>query len=84
MIVTEAGAQSSAVVNGRAQNTGTLAITSATITADFLDAQGGLIHKASTTRNNLAPEEIWEFAIETTSADAWKITKYTIIISETQ
>jgi hypothetical protein len=80
MTVTAAsgGRQSSAVVNGRAQNTGERSIVSATITADFFDENGKFIHSGSTTYGNLAPGEIWEFAVEITNADAWKITKYTV------
>lgn len=72
------GRQSTAVVNGRAQNTGPVSIKSATIFVEFFDDQSKLLQTGSTTRQNLAPGDIWEFAIETTGADAWKITRYTI------
>ncbi len=72
------GRQSTAVVNGRAQNTGSASIKSATIFVEFFDEQSKLMQTGSATRQNLSPGETWEFAIETTGADAWKITKYTI------
>ncbi len=73
-----AGRQSTAVVNGRAQNTGAAPIKSATIFVEFFDDQNKLLQTGSATRQNLAPGEVWEFAVETTGSDAWKITKYTV------
>jgi len=72
------GRQSTAAVSGRAQNTGDVTITSATISVEFFDEQGKPLQAGSTTRQNLAPGEIWEFAVETSGADAWKIMKYTV------
>ncbi|HAV10445.1 MAG TPA: hypothetical protein DCX22_02380 [Dehalococcoidia bacterium] len=73
-----AGRQSTAVVNGRAQNIGSTSITSATILVEFFDEQSTVVQTSSATRQNLGAGEIWELAVETTGVDAWKITKYTI------
>jgi hypothetical protein len=76
--------KSTAVVSGRAKNVSNGPIKSATLLVNFFDEKDGLIANATTVKQNLAPGEIWEFAVEASGPDAWKITKYTIKTAITQ
>jgi len=73
--------QSTAIVKGRAQNTGSSAINFAQIAVDFYASGGNLVGSASAVTQNLKPGEIWYFSVQLTSVDAWKSVKYKIAAS---
>jgi hypothetical protein len=75
------GPQSSAVVSGRAQNVSHGAINYATITVNFYDKNQKLIATGSAVKQNLQPDELWYFTIQTVGPDAWKIITYDIASS---
>jgi hypothetical protein len=76
-----AGPQSSAVVSGRAQNVSRGAINFATITVNFYDKNQKLIATGSAVKQNLQPDELWYFTVQTVGPDAWKIITYDIASS---
>jgi hypothetical protein len=73
--------QSTAVVIGRAQNVSNVAITFATIAVNFYDKNSNLIATASAIKQNLQPNEMWDFNVKTVGPDAWKIVSYDIAVS---
>jgi hypothetical protein len=70
--------QSTAVVIGRAQNVGDVTINFATIAVNFYDKNKNLIATASAVKQNLQPNEIWDFNVKTVGPDAWKSVSYDI------
>jgi hypothetical protein len=76
-----AGPQSSAVVSGRAQNVSHGAINDATITVNFYDKNEKFIATGSAVKQNLQPDEVWYFTVQTVGPDAWKIITYDIASS---
>ena len=76
--------QSSAVVIGRAQNVGNVTINSAMIAVNFYDKNGKFIARASAIKQNLQPNEVWDFNVKTVGPDAWKIISYDIVASTKQ
>jgi hypothetical protein len=70
-----------AVISGSAQNTGSTTVVKATITAKFLDDQGNTVATGSASIDNLSPGLLWNFTIQTTGPDAWKIVKYELTIN---
>ncbi len=64
--------QSTAVVIGRAQNVGNVTINFATIAVNFYDKNKNLIATASAVKQNLQPNEVWDFNVKTVGPDAWK------------
>lgn len=72
------GPQSAAVVSGRAQNVGQAAINYATMTVNFYDKSEKLIATGSAVKQNLQPDEVWYFTVQTVGPDAWKIITYDI------
>jgi hypothetical protein len=72
--------RSTAVISGRAENSSDLSIDKVVITARFYNANGEVIATESATRDNVAPHEIWNFTIQTTSPDAWKTKRYDISV----
>jgi hypothetical protein len=73
--------QSTAVVIGRAQNVGDVTINFATIAVNFYDKNKNLIATASAVKQNLQPNEIWDFNVNTVGPDAWKSVSYDIAAS---
>jgi flagellar basal body-associated protein FliL len=73
--------QSTAVVIGRAQNVGDVTINFATIAVNFYDKNKNLIATASAVKQNLQPNEIWDFNVKTVGPDAWKSVSYDIAAS---
>jgi hypothetical protein len=73
--------QSTAVVIGRAQNVGDVTINFATIAVNFYDKNKNLIATASAVKQNLQPNEIWDFSVNTVGPDAWKSVSYDIAAS---
>jgi hypothetical protein len=76
--------QSSAVVIGRAQNVSNVTINFAMIAVNFYDKNGKFIAKASAIKENLQPNEIWDFNVKTVGPDAWKVVSYDIAASTKQ
>lgn len=76
-----AGPQSSAVVSGMAQNVSHGIIGNATITVNFYDKNEKLIATGSAGKQNLQPDEVWYFTVQTVGPDAWKIITYDIASS---
>jgi hypothetical protein len=81
---TGAAPQSSAVVIGRAQNVSSVTINSAMIAVSFYDKNKNLIATASAVKQNLQPNEVWAFNVQTVGPDAWKIVSYDIAASTKQ
>ena len=73
--------QSTAVVIGRAQNVSNITINFATIAVNFYDKNSNLIATASAVKQNLQPNEMWDFNVKTVGPDAWKIVSYDIAAS---
>src|SRR4030042_371174 len=73
--------QSQASIDGKAKNTGSSTISSASISANFFDKDGNLLHTSSATAQNLKPGEIWLFNIRFNSPDAWKTVRYDIAVN---
>jgi hypothetical protein len=76
-----AGPQSAAIVSGRAQNVSHSAINYATITVNFYDKNEKIIATGSAVKQNLQPDEVWYFTVQTVGPDAWKIVTYDIASS---
>jgi hypothetical protein len=76
--------QSSAVVIGRAQNISSGTIDLAMIAVSFYDKNKHLIATASAVKQNLQPNEVWDFTVKTVGPDAWKIVSYDIAASTKQ
>lgn len=76
--------QSSAVVIGRAQNVGNVTINFTTIAVNFYDKNKNLIATASAVKQNLQPDEVWDFNVKTVGPDAWKSVSYDIAASAKQ
>ena len=73
--------QSTAVVIGRAQNVSNVTVNFATIAVNFYDKNKNLIATASAVKQNLQPNEVWDFNVKTVGPDAWKIVSYDIAAS---
>jgi hypothetical protein len=76
--------QSTAVVIGRAQNVSNVTINFATIAVNFYDKNKNLIATASAVKQNLQPDEVWDFNVKTVGPDAWKSVSYDIVASAKQ
>lgn len=72
--------KSTAIITGKAENTGDSSISNVVITANFYNADGEVIATESATRENVAPYEMWNFTIQTTGPDAWKTKRYDISV----
>ena len=73
--------QSTAVVIGRAQNVSNVTVNFATIAVNFYDKNKNLIATASAVKQNLQPNEVWDFNVKTVGPDAWKSISYDIAAS---
>ena len=76
--------QSTAVVSGRVKNAGSSDIDFASIIVDFYDKDGKLIDTSSASRENLEAGRVWDFSVQSTGPDAWKIVDYDIRSSAKQ
>ena len=72
--------KSTAVITGRAENTGDSSLSKVVITARFYTESGEVIATESATRANIEPYETWNFTIQTTSSDAWKTIRYELSV----
>jgi len=70
--------QSIATVDGKAKNISNLKISSSSISINFYDKDGNLLHTASTIKQNWGKDEIWHFIVQFNSPDAWKTVRYDI------
>ena len=70
--------QSTAVVSGSVKNTGSSDIGFASIIVNFYDKDGKLIDTSSASRENLGAGKVWNFSVQSTGPDAWKIVDYDI------
>lgn len=77
---TGAHPKSTAVITGKAENTGGSSLNNVVITAHFYNASGEEIATESATRENVEPYEMWNFTIQTTGPDAWKTKRYDIFV----
>ena len=73
--------QSTAVVIGRAQNVSNVTVNFATIAVNFYDKNKNLIATASAVKQNLQPNEVWDFNVKTVGPDAWKSISYDLAAS---
>lgn len=76
--------QSQASVTGKAKNIGNSTISSASISANFFDKDGNLLHTSSAKTQNLKAGEIWLFDVRFNSPDAWKTIRYDIAVNTQQ
>jgi hypothetical protein len=60
---------------------GDVTINFATIAVNFYDKNKNLIATASAVKQNLQPNEIWDFNVKTIGPDAWKSVSYDIAAS---
>jgi len=74
------GPQSVAIVHGRAQNVTNTDINSATISVNFYDKDKKLIATGSAVKQNLRPNDTWEFSVQTIGPDAWKVISYDLAV----
>jgi len=76
--------QSTAVVSGSVKNVGSSDIDFASIIVDFYDKDGKLIDTSPASRENLEAGRVWDFSVQSTGPDAWKIVDYDIRSSAKQ
>ena len=76
--------QSTAVVRGSVRNVGSSDIDFASIVVNFYDKDGKLIDTSSASRENLGAGKVWDFSVQSTGPDAWKIVDYDIKASAKQ
>jgi hypothetical protein len=67
-----------AVVTGIAKNVDTVALTECNITVRYFDADKNIIGVSSAYKQFLEPGEVWSFAVQLTTPDAWKARSYDI------
>jgi len=70
--------RSMAIVSGMAGNTSKVPISKPVIEVTFYDDQKNIIGSASTSREFLEPAETWNFTVQLTTPDAWKVRSYEI------
>ena len=70
--------KSVAIVSGVARNSSKALINDPVIGVTFYDAQKNINGTASTSRGFLEPAETWNFTVQLTSPDAWKVRSYEI------
>jgi SOS-response transcriptional repressor LexA len=70
--------KSVAIVSGVARNSSKAPINGPIIAVIFYDAQKNITGTASTSRGFLEPAENWDFTVQLTSPDAWKVRSYEI------
>jgi hypothetical protein len=69
-----------AVISGTAKNAGGSVIAQAAIEATFYDKHRFKISTASASIDNLNPGILWNFNIQTSGPDAWKIVEYVLTV----
>ena len=73
--------QATATVYGKAQNSTNHTFNLASIEVNFYDADGKLLDKSSTVKENLRPGEIWNFSVQSSGPDIWKAVDYDIAVT---
>ena len=76
--------QSTATVKGKAENISSFTLSSASIAVKFYDTDGKLIDNSSAITQNLGAGGIWDFTVQSSGPDAWKIVNYDITASSNQ
>ena len=76
--------QSTVTVKGKAENISDFTLSSASIAVKFYDADGKLIDNSSAVTQNLGAGGIWDFTVQSSGPDAWKIVNYDITASSNQ
>jgi hypothetical protein len=74
--------KSVAAIDGRVKNTSKAAISSALITVNFFEKEGGLLYTGTAIQQNFQPEEVRIFIVQFISPDAWKTVRYDISVSK--
>lgn len=69
-----------AVVSGTAVNSGQETIPLAVISVEFKDSNGKVIAKGNASTENLQPGATWNFSVQSSGTEAWKISTYNISI----
>lgn len=67
-----------AVVSGTASNESSQMIEAASILVIFYNEDGEVIDTASAMTSNLQPGAVWNFSIQSSGTEAWKISRYDI------
>ncbi len=67
-----------AVVSGSAVNESNQLIETASIKVVFYNEGGAVVDVASATASNLVPGVVWNFSVQSSGTEAWKITRYDI------
>jgi hypothetical protein len=70
--------KSMAVVTGIAKNIDNVPVTECNITVRYFDADKNIIGVSSAYKQFLEPGEVWSFAVQLTTPDAWKARSYDI------
>ncbi len=70
--------RSMAVVTGLAKNIGSVPLSDCNISVRYLDADRNLVGAASAYKQLLEPGETWNFTVQLTAPDAWKVRSYDI------
>ena len=70
--------KSMAVVTGAVKNIDSLPLSDCNISVRYLDADKNLIGVSSAYRQSLQPGEVWNFTVQLTAPDAWKVRSYEI------
>ncbi len=67
-----------AIVSGTVTNRRKESIEVVSLVVTFLDSNGKTIDQSSAVTSNLAPGGTWNFSIQSSGPDAWKIVKYNL------
>ena len=73
--------QSTASVTGKARNIGSSTINFASISVSFYDKDGKLVNVSTAEAQNLEVGETWNFNVQCSGPDMWKIVNYDITVS---
>ena len=69
-----------ASVTGKARNISSSTINFASISVNFYDKDGKVLNTSSAEAQNLEAGEIWNFSVQCSGPDMWKIAKYDMTI----
>ena len=72
--------QSTAIVEGQAQNTLLWSLDECRICVTFYDYQGNSLGVISDSIKRLEPGQVWNFRVALNGSDAWKVARYDISI----
>jgi hypothetical protein len=72
--------QSTAIVEGQAQNTLPWPLEGCRICVTFYDYQGNSLGVVSDSMKRLEPGQVWNFRVALKGGDAWKVARYDLSI----